>query len=65
MRISIIGSGVVGEATGSGFEKFGHKTIFCDIDDKRLANLRDEGYEVTQDIERVRALTNRDKQNKL
>ena len=50
MRISIIGSGVVGKATGIGFHKFGHEVIFYDIDSESLISLREEGYEVTEDV---------------
>ena len=58
MRISIIGSGVVGKATGIGFHKFGHEIIFNDINGKSLASLREEGYKVTEDInEAVRSST--------
>jgi len=58
LRISIIGSGVVGKATGIGFHKFGHEIIFNDINGKSLASLREEGYKVTEDInEAVRSST--------
>lgn len=43
-KISIIGSGVVGSATGKGFHKLGHDVIFYDVSKSRLNTLRDEGY---------------------
>ena len=50
LEISIIGSGVVGRATGIGLEKFGHKVLFYDIDDEVLTTLLNEGQKVTEDI---------------
>lgn len=44
-RIAIIGSGVVGQATGKGFNKIGHSITFLDIDMTTLAHLNQEGYE--------------------
>lgn len=51
MKISIIGSGVVGKATGSGFQKYGHDVIFHDIDYRKLIGLNENGFDVTEDIE--------------
>ncbi|MCH8185416.1 MAG: hypothetical protein IH862_04870 [Chloroflexi bacterium] len=31
-RISVVGGGVVGQATGIGFARLGHQVVFCDID---------------------------------
>lgn len=50
LRISIIGSGVVGKATGVGFHKYGNRVIFHDIDKEKLAPLREQGYMVSEDI---------------
>lgn len=47
--ISIIGSGVVGKATGIGFHRHGNKVIFHDIVKEKLARLRKQGYDVTED----------------
>jgi UDPglucose 6-dehydrogenase len=44
--ISIIGSGVVGTATGKGFHKLGHHITFFDISKQRLTALKNEGYDV-------------------
>jgi len=49
-RISIIGSGLVGKATGVGFHIQGNDVIFHDIGKKKLNELSMEGYEVTNDI---------------
>jgi len=51
LKISIIGSGVVGKATGQGFRKCGVKSIFCDIDRIKLEELKAEGCEATQNVE--------------
>lgn len=45
--ISIIGSGMVGTATGKGLAKLGYPVIFNDISDDRLTELRFEGYQTT------------------
>lgn len=42
-RIAIVGSGVVGEASGRGFAEHGHTVTFCDIDEEKLAKFRGEG----------------------
>lgn len=47
--ISIIGSGVVGKATGIGFHRHGDKVIFHDIVKEKLVRLRKQGYDVTED----------------
>jgi len=49
MKISIIGSGVVGKATGIGFHKLGNDVIFNDIIREKLLVLKKQGYEVTED----------------
>ena len=49
MRISIIGSGVVGKATGTGFHRHGKDVIFHDIIKEKLLVLKKQGYEVTED----------------
>lgn len=41
-KISIIGSGVVGERVGCGFECLGNMVIFYDIDKKKISNLAKE-----------------------
>ncbi|MDP2909875.1 MAG: hypothetical protein Q8N69_02265 [bacterium] len=43
-RIAIIGSGFVGQATGKGFAKRGHETVFCDINRKIIKKLGGEGF---------------------
>ena len=37
-KLSIIGSGFVGEVLGRGFMELGHRVIFCDASDKNLPN---------------------------
>ncbi len=42
-RIVVVGSGVVGQATGKGFAKKGHQVTFVDINPQTIAKLRDQG----------------------
>src|SRR5689334_3572006 len=44
-RIFIVGSGVVGSATGRGLASAGHTVTFVDISPARLAELADEGLD--------------------
>lgn len=43
-KIAIIGSGVVGQATGKGFKTKGHDIVFVDVDPLVLKKLKQEGY---------------------
>jgi UDPglucose 6-dehydrogenase len=49
--ISVIGSGVVGTATGKGFHKLGHRITFFDVSKQRLATLKNEGYDVASSLQ--------------
>jgi UDPglucose 6-dehydrogenase len=49
-NIAIIGSGVVGTATGKGFNKMGHNVTFFDISKRRLLALQEEGYNVASSL---------------
>lgn len=49
-KISIIGSGFVGTSIGKGFKKIGNEVIFYDIDETRVDQLKQEGYDATTDI---------------
>lgn len=49
-NIGIIGSGVVGSATGMGFKTLGHDIIFFDIDEKRIMDLTKKGLNATTDL---------------
>jgi nucleotide sugar dehydrogenase len=49
-NISIIGSGVVGTATGKGFHKLRHNVTFFDISKQRLVALSEEGYNVASSL---------------
>jgi len=42
-RIVVVGSGVVGQATGKGFSKKGHQVSYVDINPQTIAKLRAEG----------------------
>lgn len=50
LKISVIGSGVVGTATGKGFQKIGHEVYFYDVAQHRLDTLAREGYRTTRNI---------------
>ena len=52
-RIGIIGSGVVGSATGKGLHKLGYDVIFHDISSSRLLALKQEGYQVASNMTEV------------
>jgi UDPglucose 6-dehydrogenase len=43
MSVLILGSGVVGHATGLGLRHLGHAVTFVDIDESRIAELRNDG----------------------
>lgn len=49
-RIIIVGSGVVGTATGKGFSKARHEVRFVDVLPERIRQLRAEGFEAGTDI---------------
>jgi UDPglucose 6-dehydrogenase len=53
MKISIIGTGVVGQATGIGFHKYGHDIVFHDIDQRRLEILAKQGYKVAKSLKAI------------
>jgi len=42
--IVIVGSGVVGTATGQGLHANGHRVVFCDVAPERVALLREQGF---------------------
>jgi UDPglucose 6-dehydrogenase len=45
-HIEIVGAGVLGQATGKGLARWGHRVVFCDTDKEVLDELAGEGYEV-------------------
>ncbi len=45
IKIGIIGSGVVGQATGKGFSSKGFDVVFVDVSPATVENLKNEGYE--------------------
>ena len=47
MRIQIIGAGVVGRATGTGFMKMGHEVVFCDTESRVVTELQAKGLEIS------------------
>lgn len=47
MKIAIIGAGVVGQATGMGFQRLGHKVTFYDLDTKTVELLLEQGYDAS------------------
>lgn len=56
-QISIIGSGVVGKATGRGLAKLGHRVVFHDINENILKELSLEGYEIEKNVSHAVRLT--------
>ena len=53
MNIAIIGSGVVGQATGMGFATHNQSVVFNDIDNKKLLSLSAKGYKTTRDLKKA------------
>lgn len=47
MKIQIVGSGIVGTASGLGLMAIGHDILFVDINKERISELKGEGYETT------------------
>lgn len=45
MRITVVGAGFVGSATGRGLKKHGHNVVFVDVDPNKIADLKKEGFE--------------------
>jgi len=54
MKVSIIGAGIVGEATGIGLHKYDHEVIFYDIDQQKLEMLAKQGYRVAKELKAIR-----------
>lgn len=52
-KISIIGSGVVGTIVGKGFATLKNDVIFCDVNKKRVDELKKEGFNATSDVDRA------------
>ncbi|HEX6332496.1 MAG TPA: 2-dehydropantoate 2-reductase N-terminal domain-containing protein [Actinomycetota bacterium] len=52
-NITIVGSGVVGSATGRGFARHGHAVSFVDIDSRRIDELRREGFAASDELRLV------------
>src|SRR5215203_2746334 len=52
-NIGIIGSGVVGSATGKGFHRLGHDVLFYDIAKQRLLTLKEEGYQIASSVKDI------------
>ena len=55
MKASIIGSGVVGEATGVSLFKKGIDVVFYDVDGKKLEVLQAKGYHTESRIDETLA----------
>jgi len=50
MKVSIIGSGVVGQATGMGLVNHGNDVLFNDINENTMSYLEQNGYRVTGEV---------------
>jgi UDPglucose 6-dehydrogenase len=49
-HITIVGSGVVGTATGTGFAREGHAVTFVDLEPRRVDALREQGLAATDEL---------------
>lgn len=58
-KIAIIGSGIVGQATGKGFLKVGHEVLFFDKNHHIIESLKNEGY-FADHIENIASSKNKD-----
>jgi UDPglucose 6-dehydrogenase len=60
VSVLVVGSGVVGHATGVGLQQLGHEVSFADIDEDRIALLRADGlnaiHVAEMDLGRVRTV---------
>lgn len=54
MNIGIIGSGIVGHATGVGLENLGNDVSFYDIDIAKTNDLIKKGFDATNDLTRIK-----------
>lgn len=45
MKVTVIGSGFVGQATGLGLKKHGNEVVFLDVDTQKVEKLKGDGYE--------------------
>lgn len=52
MKVSIIGSGVVGKKIGFGLSEHGHDIIFHDIDPKTISELQNKNSKATLDLKK-------------
>ena len=57
-KISIIGSGMVGGTIGKGFVELGNDVIFCDVNEEKVKQLKEEGLNATTNT--VEAVKNTD-----
>jgi UDPglucose 6-dehydrogenase len=53
LKVSIIGAGAVGKATGIGLSQVGHYVIFYDIAESRRKELQAEGYSIAENLDAV------------
>src|SRR5919201_564453 len=49
--VVVVGSGVVGTATGSGLQRKGHRVLLCDISWERVELLRRQGLDAIHAIQ--------------
>lgn len=56
MKITVVGAGFVGKATGSGLAKHKNEVTFVDVDKKRLQELAKEGWDVLHANEQTKIL---------
>jgi len=50
LKVSIIGSGVVGTIAGKGLVEIGNDVVFYDVNKKRIEELKNEGFNATSNI---------------
>lgn len=50
MKVGIVGSGVVGFATGNGLAMKGHSVLFNDVNAARVKSINEKGFSATTDV---------------
>src|SRR5882757_257945 len=57
MKITVVGGGFVGKATGSGLSKHKNEVTFVEVDPFKIASLRNEGWEVVDGMAQTKIVS--------
>ncbi len=53
LKVAIVGSGTVGQATGMGFINRGNQVTFHDINKDKLLSLKNKGFDTSDNLEKT------------